>query len=156
MNEELKALQKVFDELEKIYVKYQAKANKERVKVNDVYVIIKGEKCYTEQEVNELIEADVITANQADKYIEKLEAKKKKVGENNGMTASERICTIIFNLRTNINIEIGDIKKREQEKQDKAERWKVAQAQGCSYLQFLELEEINRKSEEYEENDGRK
>lgn len=156
MGEELKALQKVSEELQKTYDKYKAKAEKERAKTNEVYVTISGEKCYTEQEINEWIEADVITAKQADKYIEKLEAKKKKEGENDGVTASERICTILRNLRNNIHLEIEDIKHREKEKQKKEERWKVAQAQGCTYTQFLELEEISRESDEYEENERKK
>lgn len=32
----------------------------------------------------------------------------------------------------------------------KEERWKTAQSQGCSYKEFLELEEVNRQSQEYE------
>lgn len=34
--------------------------------------------------------------------------------------------------------------------ENKNERWKIAQQQGLSYGQFLELEEVNRQSAEYE------
>jgi len=38
----------------------------------------------------------------------------------------------------------------EEQEQKKQERWEIAQKQGCSYAQWLELEEISRQSEEYE------
>lgn len=80
-NLELKALETVKAELEKIYDRYKVRAEKERSKVNDVHVLIQGEKCYTECEINSWMEADYITSTQADKYIEKLEAKRRKAGE---------------------------------------------------------------------------
>lgn len=156
MNEELKALMKVSEELEKLRDKYHAKAVKERAKVNDVYVTVCGIKCYSEQEIIECLEADMITAAQSDKYALKLEAKQEKAGEDKGMTASERVCQIIWNLRNNLNIEIKDIENREMERQKKEERWEIAKAQGCTYAHFLELEEISRQSEEYEENERKK
>ena len=115
-----------------------------------------GEKCYTEQEINEWIEADCITAAQADKYIEKLEAKKKKAGETGGVTSSGRVCNILRNLRNNLYIEIEDIQNRERERQKREERWETAQAQGCSYAEWLNQEELSQKSIEYEENEERK
>lgn len=42
--EELKALEIVRNEMAKIKVKYQKKAEKEREKVNDVFVTVCGEK----------------------------------------------------------------------------------------------------------------
>lgn len=156
MSEELKALQTVADELAKIHGKYIGKATKEREKVLNVYVTICGEKCYTEQEINEWIEGDYITAAQADKYIEKLEAKQKKAGEFDGRTGSERVCDILRNLRNNISLEIQDIKNREEQKRKREERWEIAQAQGCSYAEWLNQEELSQKSIEYEENEERK
>ena len=52
-NAELAALQTVINEYKKIKEKYQKKAVREREKVNDIYVIVCGEKCYTELEIND-------------------------------------------------------------------------------------------------------
>ena len=151
MNEEIRALEAAASELNKILQKYKAKAEKERSKVSDVYVTIQGEKCYTENEINEWIEADYITADQADRYIEKLEAKKKKAGEVGKLTKSERVCRILENTINNCYLEIRDIKIRIEQEKKRQERWEIAQAQGCSYAQWLELEEMSRQSEEYEQ-----
>ena len=62
-NAELTALQTVRDEYIKLRDKYQKKAIKEREKVNDVYVMVCGEKCYTESEINEWYACDYITCD---------------------------------------------------------------------------------------------
>lgn len=148
---ELDALEKVKVECTKLRDKYQKKAIKEREKVNDVYVMVCGEKCYTESEINEWYACDYITCEQSDKFIKKLNKKKSTAGEkNNSMTESEMICRIIDNSLSNLNQEIHDIKVKQKREAEKEERWKIAQAQGCSYKEFLELEELSRRSEEYE------
>ena len=43
MQEELKALETVRSELSKLEEKYRQRADKERAKVNDVYITIQGE-----------------------------------------------------------------------------------------------------------------
>ncbi len=147
----LQVLETVKTDYIKLRDKYQQKAIKEREKVNDVYVMVCGEKCYTESEINEWYACDYITCEQADKIIKKLNRKKATAGEKkNSMTESEMICNIIDNNISNLNQEIHDIKVKQKREAEKEERWKIAQAQGCSYKEFLELEEISRKSEEYE------
>lgn len=149
-NEEIKALETVKTEFEKIVVKYQKKAVKEREKVNDVFVIVRGEKCYTEADINSWIEADYITAEQSDKYIEKLEKKKAAAGQRGTLTKSERICNILKNTILNISVEIKDIKQKQEQEQKRLERWEIAKAQGCTYQQWLDQEEVSRASEKYE------
>ena len=146
---ELIALQTVRDEYKKIREKYKKKAEKEREKVNDVYVIVCGEKCYTESEINDWFVNDYISCEQSDKYIEKLNKKKSIAGQTDMTTKSERVCRILDNTIDSLALEIRDIKIREELEQKKQERWKNAKVQGCSYKDFLELEE-SRRSEEYE------
>lgn len=149
-NAELIALQTVRGEYEKIKEKYMKKAIKEREKVNDVYVIVCGEKCYTESEINDWYASDYITCEQSDKYIEKLNKKKTAAGQTDMLTKSEMVCKILDNTIRNLTLEIRDIKIKEEQEKKKKERWEIAQAQGCSYREFLELEEVSRQSEEYE------
>lgn len=147
----LQVLETVKTEYIKLRDKYQKKAIKEREKVNDVYVMVCGEKCYIESEINEWYACDYITCEKSNKFIEKLNKKKATAGEmKNSMTESEMICIIIDNSISNLNQEVHDIKVKQKWEAEKEERWKIAQAQGCSYREFLELEEVNRRSEEYE------
>lgn len=148
---ELEALEIVKNEFLKIKERYNKKAAKEREKINDVYVTVCDEKCYSEQEINEWYACDYITDKQACNFIEKLKKKKAAAGEMNcAMSRSEMICMILDNNILNVSQEIHDIKVRQKAEQDKAERLKIAQAQGLSYKQFLELEEVSRQSEEFE------
>lgn len=149
-NAELTALQTVRDEYRKIREKYKKKAEKERKKVNDVYVMVCGEKCYTASEINDWYANDYITCEQSDKYIEKLDKKKATAGQTDTLTKSERVCRILDSTIDSLTLEIRDIKIKEEQEQKKQERWEIAQAQGCSYKEFLELEEVSRQSEEYE------
>lgn len=109
-----------------------------------------GEKCYTESEVNDWYASDYITCKQADKYIEKLNKKKATAGQTDALTKSERVCKIIDSIIDNVTLEIRELKIKQEQEQKKKERWEIAQAQGCSYKEFLELEEVSRQSEEYE------
>lgn len=81
-----------------------------------------------------------------------LNKKKAMAEEIDTLTESERVCKILDNTINNLELEIQDIKVRLDQEQKKQERWKIAQAQGCTYSEFLELEEISRLSEEYEKN----
>ena len=150
LEEELTALQTVRDEYKKIKDKYLKKAAKERAKVNDVYVMVCGEKFYTYSDINDWYASDYITCEQSDKYIEKQNKKKATAGQKDTLTKSERVCKILSNTIDSLSLEIRDIKIRREQEQKKQERWEIAQAQGCSYKEFLELEEVSRQSEEYE------
>lgn len=148
--EDVKALQTVSVELEKIKARFEKKAAKEREKINDVYVLVCGEKCYTEEEINEWYACDYINCQQCDKFIEKLEKKKEAAGEENSVTKSERVVKILNNMINTLFYELFDIKKKEEEDRKREERWQIAQAQGCSYQEWLNQEEVSRQSEEYE------
>ena len=150
MNEQLKALQTARDEINKLHQRYKAKAENERSKINDVYVIVEGEKCYTEQEVIDWYAGDYITSAQCDKYIASLDRKKERAGQIGNYTKSERVCKILENTLYDYNLEIFEIKKKIEDEEKKNERLRIAQEQGMSYQQWLDLEEVSRRSEEFE------
>lgn len=150
MNVELKALQTVADEIVKVRKKYIAKAEKERAKINDIYVTVCGEKCYTEQEINDWYANDYITCKQCDKFIEKLNEKKEKAGAIDNKIESEMIVNIFNNIVNNLYLEIKDIRLKEELEIKRQERWEIAKKQGLSYNQWLELEDVNKQSEEFE------
>ena len=86
--------------------KYEKLAVKEREKVNQVYVLVHGEKCFSEEDINAFIEADVITAEQSDQYIEKLGKKREIAGETMQQTRSEAVCAILKKDLANLYDEI--------------------------------------------------
>lgn len=151
MTEEIKAIKKVSKEIEKVRDKYKPKAEKERAKVDNIYVTVKGEKCYSEDDINDWYAADYITSKECDKYIDKLNKKREeKAGLQNDLTESERIVKIFTNIINNLYEEVFSLKHLEEQEIRKRERWKIAQEQGCSYEEWLNQEEISRQSEEYE------
>ena len=113
MNKELeiKAIETIIKEIRKINEKYQIRAEKERAKVDDVYITMFGEKVYIEDDINGFIEADYITASQSNKYIEKLQAKKEKAGEVGQYTKSEYICKCLDNVLYNFASELIELRK---------------------------------------------
>lgn len=112
-NVEMIALEKVKADILKLKEKYQAKAAREREKVNDVCVSIQGEKCYTEDDIFGWYEAGYINSNQYDKYRDKLRKKKETAGETDNMTKSEMICKILDNYIISLSINISEVKKEE-------------------------------------------
>ena len=94
LEEELTALQTVRDEYKKIKDKYLKKAAKERAKVNDVYVMVCGEKCYTDSEINDWYASDYITCEQSDKYIEKQNKKKATTDKLTAKSSKSKIAKI--------------------------------------------------------------
>lgn len=142
MSTDLEALEVVRNEVSKIREKYKLKAEKERSKVNEIYILVQGEKCYSEEDINDWYRNDYITEKQCDKYIEKLTKKLEQAGQTDSFTKSERICQIFNNTIENYTIEILDIKSRQEREQKRLERWEIAQAQGCSYTEWLNQEEV--------------
>ncbi len=150
MDEDLKALEAMVEEITKLKNKYGIKADKERAKINDISVVVCGEKCYTEQDILDWYAGDYITMKQADKYIEKLDGKKAKAGEKNNKTKNERAVFILQGILNTLYFNIKSIKVKQENERKFNERLEIAKQQGLSYKQFLELEEISRQSEEYE------
>lgn len=68
MSEDIKAIDTIVNELRKIREKYEKRAEREREKVSNVYVTVKGEKCYTEDDINAWYQCDYITSSQCDKF----------------------------------------------------------------------------------------
>ena len=149
MTEKMKALEKAAKEIEKVRDKYKPKAEKERAKIDNVYVTVKGEKCYSEDDINDWYAADYITRKECDKYIDKLNEKRETAGQQNNLTKSERVIKIFTNIVNNLYEEIASLKFLEEQEIKKQERWKIAQERGCSYEEWYQ-EEISRQSEEYE------
>lgn len=60
------------------------------------------------------------------------------------------IVNIFNNIVNNLYLEIKEIKLKEEQEKKRQERWEIVKQQGLSYNQWLDLEEVNRQSEEFE------
>lgn len=116
MSIETKALEQLLKEFQKLRERFIGKAEKERAKVNEVCITVKGEKIHTDEELFELYEGDVITSKQHDAYRDKLEAKRKRAGEDNNKTKSEVVVKILTNYICDLQYEIADEKREENVK----------------------------------------
>lgn len=141
MNEDIKALEAILKEFLKLREKYEKKAKKERDKVNDIYVTVKGEKCYTEEELYGMYEADCINSEQYERYSKKLEDKKKRAGEVDTKTKSEKVIQILDNYIKDLKIEITEEKQQIDNDVKRQERLEEAQAKGLSYAEWIESEQ---------------
>ena len=117
-NVEITALETIRKEIQKLRDKYQIRAEKEREKVNEIFVTIKGEKCYSNDDIFGWYEAGYINSRQYDKYRDKLEAKKNAAGEVDNKTKSEMIVKILSTMSRNFSAEIATIKEEETEKEE--------------------------------------
>lgn len=117
-NVEITALETIRKEIQKLRDKYQTKAEKEREKVNEIFVTIQGEKCYSNDDIFGWYEAGYINSRQYDKYRDKLEAKKNAAGEVDNKTKSEIIVQILSAMSRNLSAEIATIKEEETEKEE--------------------------------------
>lgn len=149
-NPTLPALKTTVQEMEKVRERYKRKAEKERKKIEDVYVTVLGEKCYTEEAIMDFYASDQITCAQCDRYLERLEKKEETAGDTSGKTKSERVCEILSDIICNLNLGIKGILREEEREHQKQKRWELAKENGMSYQEWLDLEEVNRQSEEYE------
>lgn len=107
-NLELKALKEIKEDLDKLYYRAVAKGQKEREKANEQYVVIKGERYYSENDIMEAYACDMITSSQCDKYMEKLE-KKKEIDWGTEKTLHEYISSVYLNYISNVINEIDSI-----------------------------------------------
>lgn len=117
-NVEITALETIRKEIQKLKDKYQTRAEKEREKVNEIFVTIQGEKCYSNDDIFGWYEAGYINSRQYDKYRDKLEEKKKVAREVSNKTKSEIIVQILSVMSRNLSAEIATIKEEETEKEE--------------------------------------
>jgi hypothetical protein len=141
MNEDIKVLEAILKEFLKLREKFEKKAKKERDKVNDIYVTVKGEKCYTEEELYGMYEADCINSEQYERYSKKLEDKKKRAGEVDTKTKSEKVIQILNKYINDLKSEISEEKQQIDDEAKRQERLKEAQAKGLSYTEWIESEQ---------------
>ena len=141
MNEDIKVLEAILKEFLKLREKFEKKAKKERDKVNDIYVTVKGEKCYTEEELYGMYEADCINSEQYERYSKKLEDKKKRAGEVDTKTKSEKVIQILNKYINDLKSEISEEKQQIDDEAKRQERLREAQAKGLSYTEWIESEQ---------------
>lgn len=141
----------VMNELILVREKYQKKEDKILSKAKDVCVVFKGCEYRSEADVMDAYGSDMMTCSQADRLIEKLEAKQKVNVESkwSGVIALLDGCIASF------KNEIDQIDLVEKKQKDTDERIKnIMEYQHCSYAEALkqiqDAEEVTRQSEEYE------
>ena len=108
MDAEKKGLEMLQRDLRKLQEKYHARAERKREKINDVYVTVRGEKCYTKEQIDDWYRYDGITMEQADRYIDRLEKKREKAGAAE-YTEYDYVCRILENYLFSISCDLEKI-----------------------------------------------
>lgn len=154
MREDNETLKVVRNEFIKIRDKYVPKAEKERQKVNDCFVTINGEKCYSIEEINEFYQYDYITESQCTKYISQLEKKQKISTSLDEKTKSEKVVSMFDCYIEGLAITISEQEKEENiAREYEARRHDAIDIRGLSFKEF-EAEEILRNEKEWHDKVG--
>lgn len=88
-----------------------------------------------------MYEADCINSEQYERYSKKLEDKKKRAGEVDTKTKSEKVIQILNKYINDLKSEISEEKQQIDDEAKRQERLKEAQAKGLSYTEWIESEQ---------------
>ena len=104
-------LEIVKKELKRLVKKYDDKIEKEKSK--DKYITIQGEKCYNEDDIMDMYEADLFDSKMCDKYLDKLDKLLNK--DIHGKTKYEYARDTLNNLYSGILTELYEEKQSGKE-----------------------------------------
>ena len=88
--DEIKTNEIIAEAIDKLIEKYQKKADKERAKVESAYIIYKGEKYYSEKELEDAYVCDIFTSSTYDRLLERLNNARGQI-DKDSYTESEMI-----------------------------------------------------------------
>lgn len=104
----LEAMKIVETNLIKLKNKAEEKGLKERKKAAEQFIVIKGEKYYTEEDIMDAYAADCFTCSQCDKYLNKLR-KQKGVDWGSEQMLHEIVAKIYAGILENLQEEMQDL-----------------------------------------------
>jgi hypothetical protein len=103
---EIKALNKLVEDLQKLQAKAEAKIEKEKSKNSKKYIRFKGMDCYTHEDIDDVYRYDSCTNSECDKAHDRLDALLNT--DASGKTISEYYVKIIRNMIYNLQTEIEE------------------------------------------------
>jgi len=129
---EIKANELIAEAIDKIIVRYQNKADKERAKIKQASVTYKGEKYYSENELMEAYSCDVFTNTTYDRLLDKLNKAKNGISGSE-MTESEIMVFELSRHRNNLLHEIAVDKQQKERQSQINSRMRELMEEGYSY-----------------------
>lgn len=120
---EIKAHQLIIEQIDKVVEKLQKRADKEILKKNSAYVTYKGEKYYSESDLEAAYACDEFSSSTYDRLLDKLN-KAKGIDDFNAMTPTQSLISAIEVIKENL---YTDIRIDEQEK--KRHEWQQSRAE---------------------------
>lgn len=129
---EIKANELIAEAIDKIIVKYQKKADKERAKIKQASVTYKGEKYYSESELMDAYSCDVFSNTTYDRLLDKLNKEKNGISGSE-MTESEIMIFELSRHRNNLLHEIAVDKQQKERQSQINSRMRDLMEEGYSY-----------------------
>lgn len=135
---QIQARELIIEQIDKIIEKYEKKAEKEKAKKKNAYVVYQGEKYYSNSDLQDAYACDAFSSATYDKLLEKLDKARGNVEEYE-LTPTECLLIEINSIKNNLKM---DIKIDEQEK--KHHEWQQKRAEELSNegYSFREIETI--------------
>lgn len=129
---EIKVNEMLTEAVDRLIGKYKKKADKEREQAEQKYIVYKGDKYCTRNDIMDAYACDMISSSVCDRLLERLDKAKQGL-LNSSFTESEMIVLELHKYRDNLaNDLIADKKNKEKQKQI-ADRMAELSGQGYSY-----------------------
>lgn len=129
--DEIKTNEIIAEAIDKLIEKYQKKADKERAKLKSVYITYKGERYYTESELQDAYACDVFTMATYDRLLDKLNNAKGNI-DNNEYTESEKLVINLKSHKSNLLYEIAQDRQLKEKQASTDKRIKELVDEGYS------------------------
>ena len=130
--DEIKTNEIIAEAIDKLIEKYQKKADKERAKVESAYITYKGEKYYSEKDLEDAYVCDIFTSSTYDRLLERLNNARGQI-DSNAYTESEKIVINLEHHKSNLLYEIAQDKQLKEKQASTNKRLKELVDEGYSY-----------------------
>ena len=130
--DEIKTNEIIAEAIDKLIDKYQKKADKERAKVERAYITYKGEKYYSEKDLEDAYVCDIFTSSTYDRLLERLNNARGQI-DSNAYTDSEKIVINLEHHKSNLLYEIAQDKQLKEKQASTNKRLKELVDEGYSY-----------------------
>ena len=129
--DEIKTNEIIAEAIDRLIEKYQKKADKERAKVESAYITYKGEKYYSEKELEDAYVCDIFTSSTYDRLLEKLNNARGQI-DKDAYTESEMLVVNLKQHKANLLYEIAQDKQHKERQASVDKRLKELVDEGYS------------------------
>lgn len=132
---ELQARELIIEQIEKLLEKYRKRADKEKEKRDNAFIVYQGEKYYTDTDLQNAYGCDAFSSSTYDKLLDKLNKARGQV-DRDTFTPTEMLVHELDKINTNLKLEIAQHNIEQKRKAEHDKRAVELSEQGYSYKEI--------------------